>query len=128
MHAFLLQLKPGVVVEFIDGQDLQSYLLSHGGSLTEEVARFVFQQLCITVREPTSRWWWGEGSWHAMSARAPHAREACSPALKQWLGYAQLMHIALMGHNCILSAAPDEASDLLVCCMCRWTLFIARGK
>ena len=45
-------------MEFIDGQDLQSYLMSHGGSLTEEVARFVFQQLCITVREIQ---WVGDG-------------------------------------------------------------------
>ena len=40
----------GIVMEFIDGEDLQAYLLRQGGSLTEDVARFVFQQLCITVR------------------------------------------------------------------------------
>ena len=39
----------GIVMEFIDGEDLQAYLLKQGGSLSEDVARFVFQQLCITV-------------------------------------------------------------------------------
>jgi serine/threonine protein kinase len=39
----------GLVMEHIDGVDLQSYLTKQGGTLSEEVARFLFQQLTITV-------------------------------------------------------------------------------
>lgn len=47
---YLFFMYSGIVMEFVDGQDLQAYLLRHGGSLDEDVARFVFQQLSITVR------------------------------------------------------------------------------
>ena len=36
-------------MEYIDGQDLQQYVIRQGGSLPEDVARFVFQQLVIAV-------------------------------------------------------------------------------
>ena len=36
-------------MEFIDGQDLQAYLVKAGGTLAEDVARFVFQQLVVAV-------------------------------------------------------------------------------
>jgi len=39
----------GLVMEHIDGVDLQSYLTKQGGTLSEEVARFLFQQLTITM-------------------------------------------------------------------------------
>lgn len=39
----------GIVMEYIDGQDLQQYVIKQGGSLPEDVARFVFQQLVIAV-------------------------------------------------------------------------------
>ena len=35
--------------QYIDGQDLQAYVIKRGGSLPEDVARFVFQQLVIAV-------------------------------------------------------------------------------
>jgi len=40
----------GIVMEFVDGENLQAYMLKQGGSLNEDVARFIFQQLSITVR------------------------------------------------------------------------------
>ncbi len=39
----------GVVIEHVDGPDLQTYLQQKGGVLSEDVARFMFQQLAITV-------------------------------------------------------------------------------
>ncbi|KAG1653843.1 hypothetical protein FOA52_008644 [Chlamydomonas sp. UWO 241] len=48
-EVFLTPRYLGVVMEFVDGQDLQAYLVKAGGRLSEDVARFVFQQLVVAV-------------------------------------------------------------------------------
>ena len=37
-------------MEHVDGGDLQAYLVKQGGSLSVDVARFLFQQLVLAVR------------------------------------------------------------------------------
>lgn len=39
----------GVVMEYVNGTNLQQYLEASGGRLGEDVARFIFQQLMIAV-------------------------------------------------------------------------------
>lgn len=48
-EVFLTPRYLGIVMEYIDGADLQAYLMRQGGSLDEDVARFVFQQLVVAV-------------------------------------------------------------------------------
>ncbi|GAX79602.1 hypothetical protein CEUSTIGMA_g7043.t1 [Chlamydomonas eustigma] len=39
----------GIVMEYVDGRNLEAYLLEHGGKLPEDAARFLFQQLMVAV-------------------------------------------------------------------------------
>ena len=39
----------GIVMEYVEGQNLMEYLVEHGGSLREDAARFLFQQLIVAV-------------------------------------------------------------------------------
>ena len=36
-------------MEYVEGQDLQEYLIDNGGTLSEDTARFIFQQLLVAV-------------------------------------------------------------------------------
>ena len=36
-------------MEYVEGQNLMEYLVAHGGSLREDAARFLFQQLIVAV-------------------------------------------------------------------------------
>ena len=36
-------------MEYVEGQNLMEYLVEHGGSLREDAARFLFQQLIVAV-------------------------------------------------------------------------------
>jgi serine/threonine protein kinase len=36
-------------MEYVDGLNLEAYLLEHGGKLPEDAARFLFQQLMVAV-------------------------------------------------------------------------------
>lgn len=39
----------GVVMEYVDGQDMQTYLMKQGGKVPVDIARFLFQQLVLAV-------------------------------------------------------------------------------
>ncbi len=42
-------MRSGIVMEYVNGDTLQSYLLQHGGCLPEDAGRFLFQQLIVAV-------------------------------------------------------------------------------
>lgn len=48
-EVFLTPSYLGVVMEYVNGTNLQQYLEMAGGKLPEDVARFIFQQLIIAV-------------------------------------------------------------------------------
>mmetsp|Transcript_33756 Transcript_33756/g.85431 ORF Transcript_33756/g.85431 Transcript_33756/m.85431 type:complete len:539 (-) Transcript_33756:1450-3066(-) len=49
LEVFLTPRYLGVVMEYVNGTNLQQYLEANGGRLDEDVARFIFQQLMIAV-------------------------------------------------------------------------------
>ena len=53
-EVFLTPRYLGIVMEYIDGLDLQAYVIKQGGCLTEDVARFVFQQVRTNVVSSSS--------------------------------------------------------------------------
>ena len=46
----IMVIHAGIVMEYVEGRDLQKHLIENGGILSEDNARILFQQLLVAVR------------------------------------------------------------------------------